>query len=155
MSRGGWSIRSGAQVGRLALGVVTMVAELVLTGVSAVLAAVRAYGSRVWERVADEAADAGADATVRVGRRLLRLVRRRDVSSVAGVVDRIAGGDSEAEAELPVVVERVLSADEELRRDWTVVVGSLSGAQVHVDRSQGVQIGDHNSQHNTFGAGPA
>src|SRR5947208_1429140 len=123
-------------------------------------AVVRAYGAHVVERVQDEAPDAAADATVGLGKRLLARLLRRGQSRpalVEAVADLAANPDDEDfAAAVRAQVRKALAADGELAQQWEQLLADAPPAAgkyaVTVRHAQGVQVGDHNEQTNTFGA---
>jgi hypothetical protein len=135
-------------------------AELASTVLPYVSAVAGAYGGAVLDRVRDQATDAGADATVSLGRRVLRRLLGREASSVAieGAVLDLAGdpADEDFQAAVRAQINKALREDEQLRADLAALLtnaGASTGSTVAVTGSQGVQVGDHNTQTNTFGAG--
>lgn len=116
-----------------------------------------AYGSAVVQRVSDQASDATADATVGLGRRLLRRLfgSSRSVQVREAVTEVGQRSDDPALVEVLGAQLRVaLAADPQLASD---VVRLLAQAgvdggrfQVMVSGGQGVQVGDHNTQTNSF-----
>jgi hypothetical protein len=110
------------------------------------------------KRVADEAGDASADATVTLGRRLLRrlFASSRSAQIEASVVELAARPDDEASADVVrAQVRRALTEDADLAATLVRMLadaGAIGGDRsVTVTGSQGVQVGDHNTQTNTFG----
>ncbi|MFF5082596.1 RIP homotypic interaction motif-containing protein [Actinoplanes sp. NPDC000266] len=122
-----------------------------------VTAAAGVYGGAVVQKVTDAAADAGADATVGIGRRLLRRLftsGRRDQIEAAVVEVGESPDDEASAAVLRAQLLKALSQDPQLRQDLSQILGEAGvGAdryKVTVSDSQGVQIGSHNTQTNTF-----
>ncbi|MEV0133665.1 hypothetical protein AB0H83_35035 [Dactylosporangium sp. NPDC050688] len=130
-------------------------ASAVLPYLSAVAGA---YGSAVVQRVSDGAADATAGATLGVGRRLARRLFGSSRSSQvqSAVVDLAEQPDDEGLTDvLRAQVRAALAADAALLADVVQLLGVAGGkSTVTVSGSQGVQIGEGNTQTNTFNAPP-
>ncbi|WP_433205906.1 hypothetical protein ACQP00_38615 [Dactylosporangium sp. CS-047395] len=119
-------------------------------------AAAGAYGAAVVQRVSDETADATADAAVGLGRRLLRRLfgSSRGEQVRAAVVDLATNPADEGLADvMRAQVRAALTTDPKLLAEVARLV-ARPAPNVTVTGSQGVQIGDGNVQHNTFGAPP-
>lgn len=122
-----------------------------------VTAAAGAYGGAVVQKVSDAAADAGAQATVGVGRRVLRrlFTSGRGEQVQAAVVELAEAPEDEASVDaVRAQLVEALSQDRQLVTD---LARDLADAGVGGDRytvtvsgGQGVQVGSHNSQTNTF-----
>jgi hypothetical protein len=119
-----------------------------------------AYGGAVLQRLQDEA----TDSTVEVGRRLLGRLLGRDESRPAieaAVTDLGEHPDDEDfQATVRAQVKKALTADPELAAEIgrLLVDAGVPGTAkyaINLAASQGVQIGDGNTQTNTFGAAPA
>ncbi|MFD0585826.1 hypothetical protein [Dactylosporangium darangshiense] len=130
-------------------------ASAVLPYLSAVAGA---YGSAVVQRVSDGAADATADATLGAGRRLARrLFGSSRSSQVQSALVDLAGrpGDEGLADVLRAQVRAALAADLSLLADVVQLLRAAGGKfEVSVSNSQGVQVGDGNTQTNTFNAPP-
>ncbi|MFD0585822.1 hypothetical protein [Dactylosporangium darangshiense] len=117
-----------------------------------------AYGSAVVQRVSNGAADATADATLGAGRQFpRRLFGSSRASQVQSAVVDLAGQpDDEGLADvLRAQVRAALAADASLLADVVPLLGAVGGNfTVTVSGSQGVQVGDGNTQTNTFNAPP-
>jgi hypothetical protein len=121
-----------------------------LTGAAAV------YGGAVVQKVTDAAGDAGADATVSLGRRLLRrLFASKRGDQVREAVTELGRqpGDETSAAVLKAQVMKALTQEPGLADDLAQLLGA--NYQVVVTHSQGVQVGSHNTQTNTFTSPPA
>lgn len=120
-------------------------------------AAAGAYGSAVVQRVTERSADVTADATVGWGRRLLgRLLASSRSAQVGGAMTDMAE-NPEDEAFIAALFAQVKRALAEDRRLADEIAGLLTEAgvpgsrfTVTVSQSAGVQVGDHNTQTNTF-----
>lgn len=131
------------------LGVLVQDVMPYLTGAAAV------YGGAVVQKVTDAAGDAGADATVSLGRRLLRrLFASKRGDQVREAVTELGEqpGDKSA-AVLKAQVMKALTQEPGLADDLAQLLGG--NYQVVVTNSQGVQVGSHNTQTNTFQSPPA
>ncbi|MCM4082784.1 RIP homotypic interaction motif-containing protein [Paractinoplanes hotanensis] len=122
-------------------------------------ATVAAYGRAVVEQVTSSADDAAADRSVRLGRRLLgRLLTSARTAQVQEAVTELGehpDDDSGADL-LRAQVRKALTDDAQLHHDITDILagqgqGSPSKYTVNITGAHGVQIGDSNVQHNTFG----
>src|SRR5690349_15845235 len=127
-----------------------------------VTAAAGVYGGAVVQKVSDAAADAGADATVGLGRRLLRrlFASGRSEQVQAAVVELAEAPQDEASVSLvQAQVLKALTAEPQLVTDLTQLLGQagVGGDRytVTVSGGQGVQVGSHNAQTNTFTTPPA
>jgi hypothetical protein len=117
----------------------------------------------VLDRVRDQTTEAGADATVSLGHRvLLRLLGRRESApAIEGAVTTLAEDpvDDDNRAALLIQVRKALKADDQLCTDLVDLLDEAgvigSTYTVRVSRSQGVQIGDHGTQTNTFNTPPS
>ncbi len=115
-------------------------------------AAAGAYGAAVVQRVSDGAADATANATLGVGRRLARRLfgSSRGDQVGAALVELAARPNDEGLAALVREhVQAALAVDAALLADVMQLLGA-STHSVTVTSSQGVQVGDGNTQTNTF-----
>jgi hypothetical protein len=121
-------------------------------------AAASVYGGAVVQRVADQAADATTEASVGLGRRLLR--RLSGSARAAQIEDAVAdlGGQPDDEAQAGIVraqVRKALTDDPALADEIAQMLAAAGHGggrySVTVTGSQGVQIGDRNTQTNTFG----
>ncbi|MEV4630116.1 hypothetical protein AB0J90_28035 [Micromonospora sp. NPDC049523] len=119
-----------------------------------------AYGGAVLQRLQDEA----TNSTVELGRRLLARLLGRDESRPAieaAVTDLGENPDDEdLQAAVRAQVKKALADDPELAAEIGRVladagVPGTAKYAVTVTGSQGVQVGDGNTQTNTFGAAPA
>ncbi|MET7424532.1 RIP homotypic interaction motif-containing protein [Dactylosporangium sp. NPDC005555] len=129
------------------------IGEVTSAVVPFVSAAVGAYGTAVVQRVVDQAGDATADATVGVGRRVLR--RLFLSGRGAQIEDAVADlGTAPADEDLADLVRAQISAalarDPELAAEIAGMLPDRPG--VTIVNSRGVQVGDHNTQTNHFGA---
>ena len=133
---------------------VSAVAGAALPYLSAVAGA---YGAAVLQRVADLSGDVTADAAVGLGRRLLRrLSGSAQSAEIEEAVTQLAvtpHGDAQADL-LRAAVRRALADDPDLEAEITdmlVDAGAWHGGfRVSVSGGQGVQLGQHNTQFNTF-----
>ncbi len=137
------------------------VADVVSVVMPYLSSAALAYGGAVVGRVVDQVEDTTADAAVGLGRRLLRrLFASGRAAQVREAVAEVAGqpADESAVELLRVQVQRALAADGALLEDVVALLragGAVpAGFQVTVTGGQGVQVGHHNSQTNTFSAPP-
>lgn len=127
-----------------------------------VTAAAGVYGGAVVQKVSDAAVDAGAEATVGLGRRLLRrlFASGRGGHVQAAVVELAEAPQDEASVSLVrAQVLKALTAEPQLVTDLTQLLGQagVGGDRytVTVSGGQGVQVGSHNTQTNTFTTPPA
>ncbi|MBO4140151.1 MULTISPECIES: hypothetical protein [Micromonospora] len=115
-------------------------------------AAAGAYGAAVVQRVSDGAADATANRTLGVGRRLARRLfgsSRGDQVRTALVELAERPLDEDLVDVLREQVQAALAVDRALLADVMQLLGT-SARSVTVTSSQGVQVGDGNTQTNTF-----
>ena len=118
-----------------------------------VSAAVGAYGTAVVQRVVDQAGDATADATVGVSRRVLRRLfgSGRGAQLQAAVADLAEAPDDEELTDLVrAQIRTALARDPQLAEEIAGMLPARPG--VTITNSRGVQVGDHNTQTNHFGA---
>nr|BFE63699.1 hypothetical protein GCM10020063_082250 [Dactylosporangium thailandense] len=118
-------------------------------------AAAGAYGAAVVQRVSDGTVDATANATLVMGRRVARrLFGSSRANQVQAAVLNLAGKpeDLELVEVLTAQVRAALAADVELTADLVRMLGEANGMTVTVSGSQGVQVGNGNTQTNTFAA---
>jgi hypothetical protein len=115
------------------------------------------YGRDVTQQVADEAGDAAVDATMSIGRKLLRrlLKSRRAAQVEQSLTDLGEQPDSAAAADVFLAqVRMALEAEPALTEQIAEILERASGERgkyhVRIESGQGVQVGDHNTQHNTF-----
>jgi hypothetical protein len=121
-----------------------------------------AYGHAVIEKVSDESADAAADATVGIGRRILRrlLAIPHAGQAIGAAVTDLAEhpDDEDFTAGVRAQVKKAIAADPALLAEIAQLLADAEADpgkyRVAVSGSQGVQIGDHNTQANTFGVQP-
>ncbi|GAA4263881.1 hypothetical protein GCM10022255_112440 [Dactylosporangium darangshiense] len=119
-------------------------------------AAAGAYGAAVVQRVGDGASDATADAALGLGRRLARRLfgssRSEQVrAAVVEVAER--PGDEVLADLLRAQVRAALAEDPALAAEVAAMLTTATGRKftVTVSGSQGIQVGDGNTQTNTFG----
>lgn len=121
-------------------------------------ATVAAYGHAVVDRVTSSADDAVDDRSVRLGRRLLgRLLtsgRTEQVREAVAELGEHPEDDSGADL-LRAQVRKALTDDAQLHQDITDILaeqgrGSPGNYIVTITGGQGVQVGDGNTQTNTF-----
>ncbi|GAA1526358.1 hypothetical protein GCM10009827_048940 [Dactylosporangium maewongense] len=129
------------------------VGEVTSAVVPFVSAAVGAYGTAVVQRVADQASDATVDGTIGVGRRVLaRLFRSGRGAQIEGAVVDLAG--SPADEDLAEIVRAqvraALAQDPELAAEIARLLPARPGFTI--TKSNGVQVGENNTQTNHFGA---
>jgi hypothetical protein len=127
-----------------------------------VLGAAAAYGGAVVQRAADQTADASVDAAVGLGGRILRLLSRSSRSTqVEEAVTDLADDpqNDDLAAAVRVQVRKALTEDPELAAELARLLGDAghrtSTFNVKVSGAQGVQIGDRNTQTNTFNTPPS
>jgi hypothetical protein len=121
-----------------------------------------AYGSAVVARVTQDGPDAAADATVNLGRRLLRrLVTAPHSGQAIGAAVSELGehpDDEDLAAVVRVRLKTAMADDPALMAEVAQILAEagVGGGKfrVAVSSSQGVQVGDHNTQTNTFGPTP-
>ncbi|MEU7673520.1 hypothetical protein AB0C42_01730 [Micromonospora taraxaci] len=126
--------------------------EVASTVVPYLSAAAGAYGAAVVQRVNDGAADATANATLDLGRRLARRLfgSSRGDQVRAALVELAERPHDDGSVDLVrEQVQAALAVDAALLTDVVQLLGT-STHNVTVTSSQGVQVGDGNTQTNTF-----
>jgi hypothetical protein len=120
-----------------------------------------AYGSAVVARVTEDGPEAAADATVSLGRRLLRrlLTAPHSGQAIGAAVTELGEhpDDEDFAAVMRVQLKKAMADDPTLMAEIAQILteaGPGGNSSVAVSSSQGVQVGDHNTQTNTFGPTP-
>ena len=127
------------------------------TVVSFLSALARAYGPAVIGRISDAAAGIPFDPDLAVGHRLARRMFETSRGDRLESALRDLGEQPSSPALADVLraqVQVVLETDAGLATDVAAMLHATGGTGVTISHSQGVQIGDRNTQTNTFGALP-